>query len=103
MPKHLASHLQEISENSRRLQRLTPLPPLPILAPCHDSFVIGFDGLKNSRRTLLSNARALLCPTHCSMVTVCGASSGAPGVLDRSVNLHTVATYSFDGDEVAVL
>jgi hypothetical protein len=23
--------------------------------------------------------------------------------LDRSVNLHTVATYSFDGDEVAVL
>jgi len=37
------------------------------------------------------------------MVTVCGALSGAPGTLDRSVNLRTVATHSFDGDLVAAL
>jgi len=66
--------------------------------------VIGFDGSAIPRCAWFLNfARALVCPLHSLMVTVCGALSSAPGILDRSVNLRTVATHSFDGDSVAAL
>ncbi|CAI8972371.1 hypothetical protein EMIT0P44_630019 [Pseudomonas sp. IT-P44] len=66
--------------------------------------MIGFDGSAVLRCALSSNfARALTCSVQSLMVTVRGALPGAPGTLDRSVNLRTVATPSFDGDLVAAL
>ncbi|CAI8997248.1 hypothetical protein EMIT0P395_90209 [Pseudomonas sp. IT-P395] len=62
MSPRVALRLQGISANSGNMQLLTALPSLPILAPCHDSFVIGFDGSAVLRCALFSNfAGALAC------------------------------------------
>jgi hypothetical protein len=55
----------------------------------HDSFVIGFDG-----SAFIQDLARLY--GSCAWGTF-----ECAGFLDRSVNLRTVATYSFDGDDVA--